>query len=355
VTGHEMPLGPLMLDVAGTELTADDRRRLMHPLAGGVILFTRNYSGPEQLMQLTSAIHALRSPALIISVDHEGGRIQRFREGFTAIPPMRALGAAWDTNPQHARQLANDAGFVLAVELLAHGVDMTFAPVLDLDHGNSSVIGDRALHSDPRVVGELARAVLQGFKQAGMAGVGKHFPGHGHVGGDSHLEVPVDERNFEDIESADLEPFRRVIDAGVGGIMPAHVIYPRVDSQPAGYSEIWLKQVLRGKLGFHGVIFSDDLSMEGASVAGGAIDRARAAFAAGCDMALLCNDPRAADDLLGGLNHALPAVSLARLARMHGKARSGGMIGLREEARYVRALHAIAGVGSKDGDLPLSS
>lgn len=355
MTARVVALGPLMLDVAGTELTADDRRRLLHPLTGGVILFTRNYTDSGQLMRLTSAIHALRSPALLVAVDHEGGRVQRFREGFTAIPPMRALGAIWDDSAQRARQLAAEAGFVLAAELLAHGVDMTFAPVLDVDHGQSSVIGDRALHSDPRAVGDLARAVLQGFKQAGMNGVGKHFPGHGHVRGDSHHEIPVDERTLEEIESADLAPFRRLIDAGIGGIMPAHVIYPSVDSLPAGYSEVWLKHILRGKLGFGGMIFSDDLSMEGARGAGGVIGRARAAFAAGCDMALLCNDPAAADEMLDGLSHAMPAVSLARLARMHGKARSGGMTGLREDARYASALRAIAGVGSRDGDLPLSA
>lgn len=355
MTGKVMPLGPLMLDIAGPELTADDRRRLLHPLTGGVILFTRNYSDSEQLMRLTGAIHALRTPALLVAVDHEGGRVQRFREGFTGIPPMRALGAAWDDNPQRARQLATEAGFLLAVELLAHGVDMTFAPVLDVDHGNSSVIGDRALHSEPRAVGELARAVLQGFRQAGMTGVGKHFPGHGHVRGDSHHEIPVDGRTLEVIESSDLVPFRRLIEAGMGGIMPAHVIYPQVDSQPAGFSEVWLKQILRGRLGFGGMIFSDDLSMEGARAAGGAVRRAEAAFAAGCDMALLCNDSAAADELLDGLQYVMPAVSLARLARMHGKARTGGMTALREDARYVAALRALAGVGSRDGDLPLST
>ncbi|HUF82148.1 MAG TPA: beta-N-acetylhexosaminidase [Burkholderiales bacterium] len=355
MTGKVLPLGPLMLDISGTELTADDRRRLLHPLTGGVILFTRNYSNSGQLAQLTGAIHGLRSPALIIGVDHEGGRIQRFREGFTAIPPMRALGTAWNVNPQRARQLATETGFVLAAELQAHGLDLSFAPVLDVDHGQSSVIGDRALHSDPRAVAELGRALLHGFRQAGMAGVGKHFPGHGHVRADSHHEVPVDERTYEEIETSDVAPFRRLIDAGMGGIMPAHVIYPRIDSRPAGYSEIWLKQVLRGKLGFGGMVFSDDLSMEAARVAGGVVERARAAFSAGCDMALLCNDPAAADELLANLDYTMPAVALARLARMHGKARSGGMTALREDGRYAHALHAIAGLGSRDGDLPLST
>ncbi len=348
-----LPLGPLMLDVAGLELTAEDRRRLMHPLVGGVILFTRNYADPGQLMRLTDAIHDLRSPSLLIAVDHEGGRVQRFREGFTTIPPMRELGRIWDGNPQLARQFAADAAFVMAAELRAHGVDLTFAPVLDVDHGNSSVIGDRALHSDPRAVTDLARAVLQGLKQAGMTGVGKHFPGHGHVRGDSHHEVPVDERALEEIESADLAPFRRVIDSGLGGIMPAHVIYPAVDNQPAGFSAIWLKQILRGRLGFGGVVFSDDLGMEGASVAGGVVERAQAALGAGCDMALLCNDPAKADELLSGLTYSMPAVSLARLARLHGKPRAEGMTKLREETRYGKALHAIAGIGLRDGELPL--
>lgn len=355
MTGQSLPLGPLMFDVAGTELTADDRRRLVHPLAGGVILFSRNYSNPEQLSRLTGAIHALRVPPLIIGVDHEGGRVQRFRGGFTAIPPMRELGRTWDTNPQHALQLAVETGFVLAAELLAHGVDLTFAPVLDVDYGSSSVIGDRALHTDPGAISELGRSLLQGFRQAGMKGVGKHFPGHGHVRADSHLEVPVDERTYEEIEAADMEPFRRLVDAGIGGIMPAHVIYPSVDRRPAGFSQVWLKQVLRGKLEFSGVVFSDDLSMEGASVAGGVIARAETALAAGCDMILVCNHATATDELIGNLDYSMPAVSLARLARMHGKAAAGGMIRLREDARYARALHAIAGVGLHDGELPLGS
>jgi len=344
-----------MFDIAGTELTAHDRRRLAHPLAGGVILFSRNYSDPGQLARLTADIHALRHPPLIIAVDHEGGRVQRFREGFTTIPAMSELGRAWDDAPQHARQLAADAGFVLAAELQAHGVDLSLAPVLDVDHGASSVIGNRAFHSEPRAVAELARALLQGFKQAGMNGVGKHFPGHGYVRGDSHLEVPVDERPYEEIDAADLMPFRRLIDAGLGGIMPAHVIYPRIDDRPAGFSPVWLKQVLRGRLEFGGVVFSDDLSMEGARAVGGAVERAEAAFAAGCDMAIICNDPAAVDELLGRLTYTMPAVSLARLARMHGRTRPMDMVKLREDARYARALRALAGIGQRDGELPLSS
>lgn len=344
-----------MLDVAGTELDADDRQRLQHPLVGGVILFARNYASPEQLDRLTAEIHALRNPPLIIAVDHEGGRVQRFRDGFTIIPAMRQLGHAWDANPQHGRHLAHEVGFVLAAELRAHGVDLSFAPVLDVDYGNSSVIGDRALHTDPQAIADLARALVQGFRQGGMSAVGKHFPGHGHVRADSHHEIPVDDRPYTEIEASDLVPFRRLIESGLGAIMPAHVIYPQVDRQPAGFSQRWLKTILRGELGFDGVIFSDDLSMEGASVAGGVVDRARAAFTAGCDMVLVCNNPPAADELLAHLDYAMPATSLARLARMHGRQHAENMIRLREDALYVKALHAIAGIGFGSGDLPLST
>ncbi len=350
-----LPLGPVMLDVAGTELTADDRKRLAHPLTGGVILFSRNYEDSRQLTQLTREIHALRSPSLIIAVDHEGGRVQRFREGFTAIPAMRELGLAWNAGAQQARQITQAVGFVLSSELRAHGIDITFAPVLDVDYGSSSVIGDRAFHSDGRIVAELARALIQGFKQAGMTGVGKHFPGHGHVRADSHLEVPVDERAYTEIEASDLVPFRRLIGAGLGGIMPAHVIYPSVDDRPAGFSPVWLKQILRGELGFDGIVFSDDLNMEGASVAGGFVERARIALDAGCDMVIICNNAPAVDELYGAFNYLMPAVSLARLGRMHGRPDAEDMIGLREDSRYTQALHAMSGIGARDGELPLGT
>ncbi len=244
---------------------------------------------------------------------------------------------------------------MLAAELRAHGVDLTFAPVLDVDHGSSSVIGDRAFHSDARAVAELARALLQGFRQAGMSGIGKHFPGHGHVRADSHLEVPVDERDYTEIEANDIVPFRRLIAAGLGGIMPAHVIYPSVDHRPAGFSPVWLKQILRGELGFDGIVFSDDLNMEGASVAGGFVERARIALDAGCDMALLCNNEAAVDELYGAFSYTMPAVSLARLGRMHGRPQAEDMIRLREDARYTQALHAISGIGVHNGELPLGT
>jgi beta-N-acetylhexosaminidase len=349
-----LPLGPVVLDLEGVALGPADRRRLMHPLTGGVILFTRNYAGPEQLRELTAEIHSLRNPPLLIGVDQEGGRVQRFREGFTALPAMAELGRSWDEGQRRALQLAQELGFVLAAELRAHGVDIALAPVLDVDHGMSEVIGNRAFHSDPRAIAELARSLLQGFKQAGMSGVGKHFPGHGHVLADSHHALPADERTYEEIEATDLAPFRRLIDAGLGGIMPAHVVFPRVDERPAGYSTVWLKTVLRDKLGFGGVIFSDDLSMEGAGVAGGVVERAAAALAAGCDVVLICNNPQGVDELLDGFRYPMPAVSLARLARMHGRQRPQAMTKLREDPRYVRALHAIAAIGRRDGELPLA-
>jgi beta-N-acetylhexosaminidase len=343
-----------MLDVAATELTAADRERLMHPMTGGVILFSRNFAAPEQLRQLTATIHALRTPSLLVAVDHEGGRVQRFRDGFTAIPAMRELGKLWDGNPARARHATQEIGLVLAAELRAHGIDLSFAPVLDVDHGSSSVIGDRSFHSDPHVVAELARALTAGFRRAGMSAVGKHFPGHGYVRADSHYSVPVDERAYAEIEASDLVPFRRLIEAGLGGIMPAHVIYRAVDSTPAGFSEDWLKRILRGQLGFDGVIFSDDISMEGASVAGTVVERAHAALGAGCDMVLVCNDAGAASQVLEGLQYAIPAVSLARLARMHGRQPADDMVKLREDANYVDALRAMSGIGSRSGDLPLA-
>lgn len=355
MNGPAIPLGPVMLDFADTGLTADDRRRLLHPLTGGVILFSRNYASPEQLSQLTAEIHALRSPALIVAVDHEGGRVQRFREGFTVLPAMRELGNRWDVNQQEAKHVAHHVGFVLAAELQAHGVDLSFAPVLDVDCGESSVIGDRALHSDPHAIAELARALLHGLREGGMGAVGKHFPGHGHVRADSHHEIPVDERAYAEIEASDLIPFRRLIASGLNGIMPAHVVYPKVDGKPAGFSPVWLKKILRNELGFDGVVFSDDLSMEGASWAGGVVDRAEAALRAGCDMVLVCNDPGAVDRLLENLHYAMPPVALMRLARMHGRRLFESMVQLREDTRYMNALRAIGGIGLKSGDLPLST
>ncbi len=345
--------GPVMLDVLGKHLTAEDEARLRHPLVGGVILFSRNYESPGQLAELTASIHALRTPPLLIAVDHEGGRVQRFREGFTRIPPMRELGKVWDAHPRHAKHLAQQAGFVLASELRACGVDFSFTPVLDVDHGASCVIGDRAFHADPQAIAELAHSLLLGLRQGGMPTVGKHFPGHGFVCADSHLEIPVDERSYTDIELCDLIPFRQMVSYGLTAVMPAHVIYPRVDPLPAGFSRVWLKDVLRGQLGFEGCIFSDDLSMEGATVAGGIVQRAEAALNAGCDMVLVCNRPDSADELLAGLKWDMPAPSKARLAQMHGRAHPRTLVQLHEDADFIKALHEVAGIGMREGELPL--
>ena len=343
-----------MLDVASTQLTAEDEARLRHPLVGGVILFARNYQSPGQLAELTAAIHALRSPPLLIAVDHEGGRVQRFRAGFCKIPAMRELGKIWDTHPQRARHLAQQAGYVLAAELRACGVDFSFTPVLDVDHGQSSVIGDRAFHSDPQAIAELAHSLLLGLKQGGMHSVGKHFPGHGFVRADSHLDIPVDERDFVDIELCDLIPFRQMVNYGLTAVMPAHVIYPKVDSRPAGFSPVWLKNILRGQLGFDGCIFSDDLSMEGAAVAGGIVQRAGAALDAGCDMVLVCNKPESADELLRGLNWEMPAASRARLARMRGKPHPESQAQLYEQNSFLKALDEVAAIGTGNAELPLA-
>jgi beta-N-acetylhexosaminidase len=308
---NTMPLGPLMIDVAGLELSDLERECLLHPLVGGVILFKRNYRDTQQLTELCAAIHALRSPALPIAIDHEGGRVQRCREGFTHVPPMRRLGELWDRDPAAARKAAADIGYLLAAELRACGVDLSFTPVLDLDWGPSGVIGDRAFHKDPRAVSELAGALIDGLAAAGMGCCGKHFPGHGWVAADSHLAIPVDERSLAEM-APDLEPYRRL---QLDGVMPAHVIYPQVDSRPAGFSPVWLEK-LRGEFRFDGVIFSDDLSMEGAAFAGGMVQRAQAAWAAGCDMLLICNAPDAVAQVLENWKPEPDPARAARVARL---------------------------------------
>ncbi len=295
------PWGPVIVDVAGHVLTEAERERLRHPLVGGVILFARNYASPEQLRALTAEIHACRSPSLLIAVDHEGGRVQRFREGFSAIPAMRTLGELWERDVQEACRQATEIGHRIGAELRAAGVDFSFTPVLDLDYGHSRVIGDRAFHRDPRVVTMLARCLTHGLLLAGMANCAKHFPGHGFADADSHVAMPVDERSLEEILGADAAPYQW-LDRALTAVMPAHVIYPQVDPQPAGFSRQWLQTILRGQLGFDGLIFSDDLTMEAATVAGDITARAQAALEAGCDMVLVCNRPDLADQLLATLN-----------------------------------------------------
>jgi len=335
-----LPLGPAVIDVVGPTLTDEDRNRLRHPAAGGVILFSRNYENPEQLSTLTTEIARLREPELLLCVDHEGGRVQRFREGFSTIPPMRTLGKLWDRDRDAAREAARAIAYIVGAELAAHGVDFSFAPVLDLDYGSSSVIGDRALHFDPTAVGALGACIVKGFADAGMGAVGKHFPGHGYAEADSHVAVPRDERKMAEIQKKDIVPFRMAIEAGLAAVMPAHVIYGQVDQEPAGYSKHWLQEVLRGKLGFQGIIFSDDLSMEGASVAGGVPERARAALAAGCDMVLLCNDPAGQEVLLDSLKE----FRLANADRVERMRKKGGR-DLRKSVAYREAQDLLNQVG----------
>ena len=303
-----MAHAPVVLDIAGTRLSAADRRRLKHPLTGGLILFARNWADRRQLTELTAAMKRVR-PDLLICVDHEGGRVQRFRsDGFTHLPPMRALGELWTKDPLAATDAATACGYVLASELRACGVDFSFTPVLDLDYGASGVIGDRAFHRDARVTTLLAKSLMHGLLLAGLGNCGKHFPGHGHVKADSHVAVPVDRRSLKAILGDDARPYA-ALSTSLSAVMPAHVVYPKVDHLPAGFSPRWLRDILRGRLDFNGAIFSDDLSMEGARhLDGGELSYAEAAalaLSAGCDMVLLCNqsvgDGSAVDQLLDGL------------------------------------------------------
>lgn len=338
--------GPVMLDVVGKTLTQQDIRRLQHPLTGGVILFSRNYEDRAQLSALTAAIHDAR-PGLLIAVDHEGGRVQRFRsDGFTRLPAMRLLGELWERDVLQATATATATGFVLAAELRACGVGLSFTPVLDLDHGQSGVIGDRSFHRDPRVVTLLAKSLNHGLLLGGMANCGKHFPGHGFAHADSHVAMPVDEREFAQIMEDDARPYQWLC-MSLSAVMPAHVIYHKVDKHPAGFSKKWLT-ILRHDLGFQGVIFSDDLSMEGASVAGDALARAEAALSAGCDMVLMCNSPDKADLLLAKLCYRQNTASSARLAALAPRdvAESTSSAArrweqLRNDPRYLSAVDSV--------------
>ncbi len=344
-----MSLGPIMLDLAGPELTADERELLAHPNVGGVILFARNYVDPDQLAHLVESIHAVREPRLLVAVDQEGGRVQRFREGFSALPPMARLGELRERDVVAASEAAETLGWLLAAELRAVGVDLSFAPVLDLDRGISGVIGDRAYHHDPEVVAMLGAAQMRGMRRAGTAAVGKHFPGHGSVAADSHHERPVDARERVDILQLDALPFERLAHKGLAAVMPAHVVYPEVDAQPAGYSSIWLRQILRDELGFAGAVFSDDLAMAGAGEASeGYAARADAALDAGCDMVLVCNDRAGASAAVEGIAERDRPDAQVHLMRLHGRPVEGIDRNLAQTDAWQRAAETVAGLIEPD-------
>jgi beta-N-acetylhexosaminidase len=336
-----MTLGPLMIDVQGLRLTPQEAASLRDPLVGGVILFSRNFSDREQLRALTAEIRAVRQPAPLIGVDQEGGRVQRFREGLTALPAPRWLGHEYDLDADRARHLAFTCAWIMASELVELGIDFSFAPCVDLDWGVSEVIGDRALHRDPEAVASLALSWLQGMRAAGMAAVAKHFPGHGAVVADSHLELPEDRRSYLEIQD-DIAPYRRLVDHGLPGVMMAHVRYPQVDGRIASLSPVWMRQELRGNLGFDGVIFSDDLNMAGAAVAGSVPERVRAALEAGADMALVCNNPEAAAQTLTELTGFHNPAAHARIVAMRAHPPHPPARDLRDLPEWRRATAQLA-------------
>ena len=332
--------GPLVLDIAGLSLTEDDKQLLQNPFVGGVILFSRNYQSPGQVTQLINDMRSIR-PELLIAVDQEGGRVQRFKSSLTRLPPLASLGQLYDQNTQEALMYATELGWLMASEMLVLGVDISFAPVLDLAYGVSSVIGDRSLHASPDVVIVLAKAYIRGMNQSGMAATGKHFPGHGAVSADSHHTLPVDTRELDDIRQNDLKPFNALVDT-LAGIMPAHIVYDRVDSNPAGFSTFWLQSLLRNEMGFKGLIFSDDLSMKGAAIAGNYVDRAFQALHAGCDMILVCNDREGVETLLADQSLTQWQVNQQRVRALKGKPQVSDVAALQAMERYTTARDLVA-------------
>jgi len=332
-----MTLGPVMVDLAGIAIEPEERNLLAHPQVGSVILFTRNYESPEQLARLTAEIHAIRTPPLLVAVDQEGGRVQRFRDGFTRLPALRDIGRRFSVQRAEGLALARQLGWLMAAELRVRGVDLSFAPCVDVDYGVSRVIGDRSLHSDADAVAELAVAYMLGMRDAGMAATAKHFPGHGAVAADSHVALPVDRREWADLE-ADLRPYRRLMANGLPAVMVAHVVFPEVDDRPASLSPRWIDGVLRGDLGFQGAIFADDLSMAGAAAFGDIASRAKLALEAGCDVLPVCNDRASAVALLESMRTAPDPVSRMRLVRLHG--RDAGTTPLAADPRWQTAVAA---------------
>lgn len=331
-----------MVDIDAPALTDEDRRVLKNPQVGGLILFSRNFETLAQLRELCAEVHALRSPRLLIAVDQEGGRVQRFRGDFCALPPQGLLGERYEHDPDEALVLAAECAWLMGSELRMAGVDFSFAPVLDLRTAASTIIGDRAFHANPTPVIRLARAWLSGLRRVPMAAVGKHFPGHGCVAADSHVELPVDERDYYDIEQRDLAPFRALIASGIEGIMMAHVLYPQVDDVPAGYSKRWIHDTLRRELGFEGVVFSDDLSMAGADLGGDYAERAVRALEAGCDMLLVCNNRTAVHEVLERLGDEPRPLVQARLMRMHARGADPEPEALRASAQWRRVADRLA-------------
>ncbi len=343
--------GQVMLDLEGVELSPQEYEMLRHPQAGGVILFTRNFESVEQIAALVDSIHSIREPHLLVAVDHEGGRVQRFRDGFTRLPSSAAIGEVYDQDKANGEKLAEQAGWIMASELRAVGIDFSFAPVLDINHGVSGVIGDRAFHRTPHGVIALGKAYVRGMRKAGMEAVGKHFPGHGGVREDSHLTLPEDGRPLDVLLKEDVLPFVDLANDTLAGIMPAHVRYTQVDELPAGFSSFWLQEILREKLRFQGAIFSDDLSMAGAESLGTYPDRARAALDAGCDMVLVCNHPEGAATILDTLPSEYDPVAGSRLARFHRHRRHPQMNQLRKQATWQAAFKALDALANKEQDL----
>jgi len=339
-----MSLGPLMVDIAGSELTPEDIEVLEHPLVGSVLLFTRNYRNPEQVAALTAAIRAVRTPHLLIAVDHEGGRVQRFRNGFTKLPASRPLGRRFEEDRRDGSDLTRSVGWLMASELRNVGVDFSFAPCVDLDYGVSEIIGDRSFHRDPETVAALAAAYMFGMRDAGMAATAKHFPGHGAVVADSHVALPVDRRDLVDMEG-DMRPYRLLIENYLAAVMAAHVVYPAVDALPASLSRRWITDILRGDLGFHGCVFADDLSMAGAVAFGDVVERTRLSYAAGCDVLPICNDRAAVSTVLDHFKPgAADPASQARFVRL--RARGAAPVALTADPHWLETVQRIVNLSA---------
>lgn len=335
-----MTAGPLMVDIAGLELTAEERERLLHPSVSGVILFTRNFESVEQLARLVSTLRAVKSPRLLIAVDQEGGRVQRFRSGFFSLPALQSIGQLYASSPEQALLSARDHGYLMASEILSVGIDISFAPVLDLDFGLSEVIGERAFSSNPDVIVQLAFEYIEGMHEAGMQATGKHYPGHGSVKADSHVALPVDARDKSQIFEIDMLPFRQLIKRNLDAVMVSHVIYPAIDSLPAGFSRIWVNDILKQELQFKGMVFSDDITMQAAATIGSHTERAKRAIDAGCHCVITCNDSAGRDEIIDNLQVSPSAEIQNHIDRMYGS-KPFDFVGREQNARWKSARATI--------------